>query len=177
MTRIKNYFSTVDWLNNTCAAYCKRLAKSFKIFWHKNSQNNINEVSQASLTNDFQHQMQLHQHNACFMFLELLLLWHYLNKVWFVFRFSVSSFLMPIWKMQMSNMKQHQQSDQWTNKHKTYTEHSFHAPYWYSHSVIFNLCLVVQNQGILKIHNWFVSYFYCLIRRGFSFGYPYRLYH
>ena len=37
-TRIKNTFSTDDWLNKTCVAYCKRLAESFKIFWNKNFQ-------------------------------------------------------------------------------------------------------------------------------------------
>ena len=61
---------------------------------------------------DFQHQLQLHQHYACFVFLELLLLWHYSNNAWYAIRFSLRSFLMSIWRMQISNMKQHQQSHQ-----------------------------------------------------------------
>ena len=59
-----------------------------------------------------------------------------------------------------------------THRHKTYTEHIFRAWYWYSHSIIFNLCLIIQNQGI-----WKISSFYCLIRCGFSCRYTYRLYH
>ena len=55
---------------------------------------------------------------------------------------------------------------------KKYTEHSIRASYWCSHSVVFKLCLINQNQSI-----WKISSFYCLIRLGFPFRAPYRLYH
>ena len=116
---------------------------------------------------DFQHQMQLNQHNAMFVLLELVLLWHYLNNVLYAFRFSVRSFLKSIWRLKVSSRKQHQQSHQQTHKHKTYIEHSFRAQYWCLHSVVFNLCIIIQNQGI-----WKTSSFYCLIRLAFSFRTP-----
>ena len=59
-----------------------------------------------------------------------------------------------------------------THKYKTYVGRSCRAPYLCSHLVVFNLCLIVQNQGI-----WKISSFYCLIRLGFPFRTPYRLCH
>ena len=51
-------------------------------------------------------------------------------------------------------------------------QHSFRTPYWYSHSVIFNLYQIVKNYGI-----WKISSFYCCIRRSFHLHYLYRFYH
>ena len=51
-------------------------------------------------------------------------------------------------------------------------QHSFRTPYWYSHSVIFNLYQIVKNYGI-----WKISSFYCCIRRSFHLRYLYRFYH
>ena len=76
-------------------------------------------------------------------------------------------FLRLIWRLKVSKRKQHQQLHQQTLKLKTYIEHNFRAQYWYSHSVVFNLCLIIENQGI-----WKISSFYCLIRLGFPFRTP-----
>ena len=90
-----------------------------------------------------------------------------LNDVWYAFRFSIRSFLMSIWRLQVSSRKQHQQSHQWTHKHKTYIGHSFRAQYWYLHSVVFPLCLFIQNQDI-----WKISSFYCSNGLDFPFVPP-----
>ena len=89
-----------------------------------------------------QHQMQLHQH--CMFCVPWIAIALTLFKQCLI---CIQTFLMSIWRMQMSNRTQHHRQ---THKYKTYTEHSFRVPHCYSHSVIFNIFLIIQNQGIWK---------------------------
>ena len=74
-----------------CLVNCFSLAELFQRFLKQKFLKNIHKDSEASLQKDIRHQMQLHQHKAIFVLLELVLLWHYLNNDCHAFIISIRS--------------------------------------------------------------------------------------
>ena len=88
-------FSTIEWLNKTCFAYCIHPEESFQRIRNKS----YPKISTGLASHHLQRfpALDAAASTQCnFMLLELVLLWHYLNNVWHAFRFSVRSFLMSI---------------------------------------------------------------------------------
>ena len=173
MTWIKNSFSMVEWLNKTCLAYCTRLAELFQTIRNKNSQNISTGLARHHLqrfsASDAAASTQCNAY-ASWIGITLALLKQCLICI------QIFSLLFFNVNMKTASVQQEAASavtsvDTYTFK-KTYIEHSCCAPYWCLHSVVFNLCLIIQNHGI-----WKIGSFYCFIRLGFSFRTPYRLYH